>query len=81
MTKKPSAEEMLHVATTLHAATTSILVCLTKTLENAGTLRIGEFEDLVRLMAERSQREKSPDVAAIMFDFADQLSHSSPTKN
>ncbi|MBW9064957.1 hypothetical protein JNB71_16760 [Rhizobium herbae] len=66
-------EEMTQVAADTHAATMNILLALTKALEEADCIRVENFEEIIRVMAEAAARNGSPAVAALMVDFADQL--------
>lgn len=82
MTKgKTTPDDVLETAAIIHSATTSILIALTKTLEQAGVMRAEHFEANVRVLAERSIREHSHQMGLIMLDFADQLSRADPREN
>lgn len=75
---KTTPQEVLETTAIIHAATTSILLALTKTLEEAGAMNAKHFEANVRMLAERTAREKSGPMAEVMLDFADQLSREDP---
>jgi hypothetical protein len=64
----------VEVVATTHSATMNILLCMVKILEEAGAMKAEDFEGFVRIVAERTAREKSQDVAMLMLEFADQLS-------
>lgn len=76
--RKTTPDEILETAAIIHSATTAILLALTKTLEEAGVMRAEHFEANVRMLAERTAREKSAPMAEVMLDFADQLSREEP---
>jgi hypothetical protein len=79
--QKQDPEELIRLAAHLHSATTNILLCLTKVLEENGALRAEDFEAIVRIMAQGKTGRKSPEMAALMLDFADQLSREDKPRN
>lgn len=74
-------DELITLVADIHAAQTSALVTLVKTLEEAGALQAEHYEANLRMFAEAFAAKSGPAVTQLMLDLADQISREEPEGN
>lgn len=71
-------DELIELISQIHAAQTSAMTVLVKTLEEAGAIQAGHYEANLRMLAETLQQKSGPMVTQLILDLIDQISRDEP---